>query len=289
MLLKDSNQSCLIIAELGINHNGSLENAIKMMDAAKDAGCDMVKFQKRAPEICVPKAEWNKLRETPWGSMRYIDYKTHIEFGRSEFDEIDAYSKEIHLPWFASVWDIPSVEFISEYNVPIIKAASASITDHALLLKMRSVGVPVMISTGMSTWSEINSAVITLGQQDLLIAHSTSIYPCPIDKLNLKMIDVLKDKYPHTPIGYSGHEAGILNSFAAVAKGADFLERHFTLDKNMWGTDQSASLDPVEMKQLVEMIRDFELANGNGKKEIYPEEIPVLQKLRNKSVNVKLS
>jgi len=286
----DSNQSCMIIAELGINHNGSLETAIQMMDEAKDSGCDLVKFQKRVPEICVPKSEWDKPRNTPWGTMSYIDYKNRIEFGQAEFDTIDAHSKKINLPWFASVWDLPSVDFIAQYKVPIIKAASASITDHALLLKIRSIGIPVMISTGMSSWNDIHNAIITLGTQDLLVAHSTSIYPCPIEKLNLSMIDVLKEKYPNTPIGYSGHEAGIQYSYAAVAKGAEFIERHFTLDKTMWGTDQSASLDPIEMKQLVSMIRSFEIANGSGIKEIYPEELPVLKKLRNhKNVNVKYS
>lgn len=276
----EDNKACEIIAEIGINHNGNLDLALEMMLSAKSCGCNYVKFQKREPEICVPKSHWHKKRQTPWGELDYIDYKKRIEFDQDAFDAIDDYAKEIDMPWFASCWDMPSVSFIANYEVPIIKAASASITDHGLLLAMKATGIPVMISTGMSTMAEIDQAVQTIGSEALMIAHSTSIYPCPPEKLNLQMIQVLKERYSKAHIGYSGHEQGIVPSFAAAIKGAKFIERHFTIDKNMWGTDQSSSLEPDEMRQMIEMIRQFEMANGDGKKVVYPEEQLVLSKLR---------
>jgi N-acetylneuraminate synthase len=273
-------QPVFIIAEIGINHNGSLDIAKKMIDGAVHAGCDAVKFQKRTPEICVPKDQWNIERETPWGRMTYLEYRYKVEFTKEDYTEIDRYCKEKGILWFASCWDEPSVEFMEQFNPPCYKAASASLTDIELLKKKKATGRPLIISTGMSTMEEIEAAVEAVGTDNLLIAHATSTYPCPPEELNLRMIQTLKAKYPMCPIGYSGHETGLATTWAAVALGATFVERHITLDRAMWGTDQAASVEIGGLERLVNNIRDIEKAMGDGIKRVYESEIGPRKKLR---------
>ncbi len=274
-----------IIAEIGINHNGSVEIAKKLIDAAVTAGCDAVKFQKRTPEICVPKDQWDKIRETPWGTITYIEYKHKIEFGAEEYAQIDAYCKEKKIDWFASCWDEPSVDFMEQFDPVMYKMASASLTDLPLLDKVKATGKPIILSTGMSTMEEITTVVSHLGLENLMIAHSTSAYPCDPKELNLRMIETLRKLYPTVPIGYSGHETGLATTEAAVALGANFVERHFTLDRAMWGTDHAASVEPEGMKRLVRNIRDIELALGDGVKKVYESELEPIKRLRRVFLN----
>jgi N-acetylneuraminate synthase len=269
-----------VIAEIGINHNGSMEIVKKMIDGAVFAGANAVKFQKRTPELCVPHDQWMLERDTPWGRLTYIDYKKKMEFTMKQYFQIDFYCREKGITWFASCWDIPSVEFMEQYDIPLYKVSSACITDTELLLKIKETGKPVMISTGMSTTEEIAKAVKTLGEENLLIAHATSTYPCRADELNLKMIETLRKMYPNVPVGYSGHEVGLSTTWAAVAMGASFVERHITLDRSMWGTDQSASVEIMGMYKLVNDIRDIEKALGDGVKKVYESELNSLKKLR---------
>lgn len=252
----------------------------KLIDAAVAAGCDAVKFQKRTPEICVPRDQWDKERDTPWGRMTYIEYKHKIEFGQDEYAQIDAYCKENGIDWFASCWDEPSVDFIEQFDPVMYKMASASLTDLPLLDKVRSTGKPIMISTGMSTMDEITTVVNHIGIQNLMIAHSTSSYPCDPKELNLRMITTLRNLYPDNPIGYSGHETGLATTEATIPLGAGFIERHFTLDRAMWGTDHAASVEPEGMKRLVRNIRDIETALGDGVKKVYDSELEPIKRLR---------
>ncbi len=269
-----------LIAEIGINHNGSLDIAKKLIAEAANAGCSAVKFQKRTPELCVPRDQWNIERDTPWGRMTYMEYRHKVEFSFVEFVEINRYCRELGIDWFASCWDELSVDFIEQFDPPLYKAASASLTDHALLAKMKSTGKPLIISTGMSTIDEIVEAVEAIGSDNLLIAHSTSSYPCPPEELNLRMIPTLKELFPNTPIGYSGHETGLATTVAAVALGACFVERHFTLDRAMWGSDQAASVEPTGMHRLVKDIRAVEEGLGDGVKRVYASEMSARKKLR---------
>ena len=269
-----------IIAEIGINHNGSIEIAKKMIEGAKKSGCDAVKFQKRTPEICVPKDQWEVERDTPWGRMTYIDYRYKVEFDKNDYEQIDKFCREIGIVWFASCWDEPSVDFIAKFNPPLFKTASASLTDSELLLKHNKLNMPVIVSTGMSTMEEIKNAVSIFGDEQLMLAHSTSAYPCINEELNLKMILTLKDIFPNTVIGYSGHETGLAPTWAAVAIGAAFVERHITLDRAMWGTDQAASVEISGFNRLVRNIRDIEAAMGDGIKKVYKSELGARAKLR---------
>ncbi len=273
-------EKVFVIAEIGINHNGSLDNALKLIDGAKSAGCDAVKFQKRTPELCVPKDQWLIERETPWGRMTYIDYRHRVEFSNDEYKIIDAYCKEKNIMWLASCWDELSVDFMEQFNPPFYKAGSASLTDINLLKKKKSTGRPLMISTGMSTIDEIKKAVDIIGTDNLMIAHSTSTYPCKLEELNIKVITTLKEMYPEVPIGYSGHETGLAPTWAAVSLGATFVERHITLDRAMWGTDQAASVEVVGFQRLVENIRDIEVSLGDGVKKLYESELAPRKKLR---------
>lgn len=273
-------QKVFVIAEIGINHNGSLDNALKLIDGAKSAGCDAVKFQKRTPELCVPKDQWLIERETPWGRMTYIDYRHRVEFSNDEYIIIDDYCKEKNILWLASCWDELSVDFMEQFNPPFYKAGSASLTDINLLKKKKSTGRPLMISTGMSTIDEIKKAVDIIGTENLMIAHSTSTYPCKLEELNMKVITTLKEMYPNVPIGYSGHETGLAPTWAAVSLGAAFVERHITLDRAMWGTDQAASVEVAGFKRLVENIRDIEVSLGDGVKRLYESELAPRKKLR---------
>jgi len=269
-----------IIGEIGINHNGDLEIAKKMIEGAKRAGCDAVKFQKRTPELCVPKDQWNLERDTPWGRITYIEYRHKVEFGEKEYSEIDRYCKELDIMWFASCWDEPSVDFIEQFNPPIYKTPSAALTDFDLLKKHKQLNKPIMMSTGMSTMEQIEAAVKFFGTDNLLLAHATSSYPCKNEELNLRMIETLRKKYPTVPIGYSGHEVGLAPTWAAVALGASFVERHITLDRAMWGTDQAASVEMGGLQRLVANIRDIEVALGDGIKKVYDSEKSQIQKLR---------
>ena len=271
---------CYIIAEIGINHNGSMDITKKLIDGAVEAKCDAVKFQKRTPEICVPLDQWSKMRDTPWGQMTYIDYKKKIEFGAEEYAEIDRYCKEKKIDWFASCWDEPSVDIIEQFNPLLYKMASASLTDYSLLEKVKSTGKPIILSTGMSTLDEIKDAISLLGTENLMVAHSTSAYPCPPEELNLRMINTLQEMYPDMPIGYSGHETGLATTLAAVSIGASFIERHYTLDRAMWGSDHSASVETGGMVRLVKDIRDIETAMGDGIKVIYNSELEPRKRLR---------
>jgi N-acetylneuraminate synthase len=270
----------LVIAEIGINHNGSLDMARKLIDGAYLAGAQAVKFQKRTPERCVPKEQWHLERDTPWGRIPYIEYRRRMEFGDAEFAAIDRHCRERGILWFASCWDEPAVDFVERYQPPCYKIASASLTDHDLLRKVRSTGRPVMLSTGMSTAAEIDEAVNLLGRHDLLIAHSTSTYPCPPGDLNLRMIETLRRLYPECPVGYSGHETGLAPTWAAVALGAAFVERHITLDRALWGSDQAASVEIGGFLRLVANIRDIEKALGDGVKRVYEGELAQIAKLR---------
>jgi N-acetylneuraminate synthase len=270
----------LVIAEIGINHNGDLDLARRLIDGAAAAGADAVKFQKRTPELCVPHEQRHVVRDTPWGRMTYIDYRHRIEFGLREYEAIDRHCDELGIPWFASAWDEPSVRFLDAFDPPCHKAASASLTDHELLQALRRTGRPILLSTGMSTMSEVEAAVNVVGTRQLLLAHSESTYPCPAEQLNLRCLQTLRDRFPGTVIGYSGHEQGLATTCAAVALGAAHVERHLTLDRSMWGSDHAASLDLASFTQLVAGIRDVEAALGDGVKRVSPSELRAMAKLR---------
>ena len=272
-------QPTYIIAEVGVNHNGNLEIAKKLIDAAVAAGCDAIKFQKRTPDICVPPEQRDIRRETPWGNVTYLEYRHHIEFGQNEYEAINDYCKIKGIKWFASCWDGPSVNFLEQFNPVCHKICSASLTDDDLIKRINAKGRPVILSTGMSTMEEICHAVSLLDQERLLIAHCTSSYACKAEELNLRMIRTLRNKYD-CPIGYSGHELGFVASIASVALGASFVERHITIDRTMWGSDQIASLEPQDLQKLVKDIRDLEKALGDGVKRVYESEVPILKKLR---------
>jgi N-acetylneuraminate synthase len=248
-----------IIAEIGINHNGDLDTCKKLIDVAKMAGCDYVKFQKRTPDVCVPEEQKNVMRDTPWGRMTYLEYKHKIEFGKEEYDEIDRYCKERGIDWFASVWDIQSVDFMKQYK-KITKIPSALITDKELCSWARENNDTLILSTGMSTEEEIEKCV-ELCEPDVIM-HTNSTYPAPSDELNLNYITWLKEKYPSSDIGYSGHEFGLVTTFATVALGVSWIERHITLDRSMWGSDHVASVEPIGVWKLVKGIRDVEKSLG---------------------------
>ena len=268
-----------IIGEIGINHNGDVEIAKDLIRAAHDAGMNAVKFQKRTPEVCVPKEQQSQMRDTPWGYISYLDYRYKVEFGVEEYWEIDALCKELGIDWFVSVWDEASVDFMEQFNPVCYKTASASLTDLPLLKKLRATGRPMIVSTGMSTMDEIQYAVKELGQDNLAITHATSAYPCDPEELNIRMVETLRDMFD-CPIGYSGHEVGLVPSSIAVALGACIVERHITLDRAMWGSDQAASVEPWGMEKLVKYIRVTEKSLGDGVKKVYESEKPSLRKLR---------
>lgn len=268
-----------IVGEIGINHNGILEIAKNLMLAAKKAGIDAVKFQKRTPEICVPLEQQSQMRDTPWGYISYLDYRYKVEFDEVAYAEIDRYAKELGLSWFASSWDIPSLEFVERFDPPVHKIPSALLTDKSLLRAYRATGKPIILSTGMSSMEQIKEAVDLLGEDDLIICHTTSSYPCPPEELNLRMIQTLREKF-QCPIGYSGHEVGLVPTVVAASMGACLVERHITLDRAMWGSDQSASVEPQGLASLVKYIRVTERSLGDGVKRVYDSELPSLSKLR---------
>lgn len=269
-----------IIAEIGINHNGSIDVAKKLIDIAAVAGCDAVKFQKRNPDVCVPEHQKNVMRETPWGTMTYLEYKYKVEFGKTEYDEIDSYCKEKGISWSASPWDLDSLNFLSQYDIPFIKIPSAMLTNYELLKSARDTGKKIILSVGMSTEEEIDSAVKILKySKDFAILHCNSTYPAPIEELNLSAIKTLQEKYK-CEVGYSGHEFRLGTTVAAVYLGASIIERHITLDRTMWGTDHMSSVEPQGLIKLVKGIRELEQAYGDGIIKITESQKPIRSKLR---------
>lgn len=267
------------VAEIGINHNGDIDIAKRLVDVAVECGCDAVKLQKRTPELSVPPSMRDVMRETPWGYISYMEYRERVEFGLEQYDELDRYCKGRGIHWFASCWDGPSIDFIEGYKPVCFKVPSACLTDRELLERLKATGRPIMLSTGMSTMDEIRAAADVVGEDQLLIAHSTSTYPCHPSELNLRMISTLREQFD-CPIGYSGHEAGLATTVAAVAMGASFVERHVTLDRTMWGSDQAASVEPVGLRRLLKDIRVVEAALGDGLKKVYESEQKAASRLR---------
>ncbi|HKZ44682.1 MAG TPA: N-acetylneuraminate synthase family protein [Anaerolineales bacterium] len=268
-----------IVAEIGINHNGDVNMAKELIEAAKHAGVDAVKFQKRTPELCVPPDQRGQMRETPWGYISYLDYRYKVEFDEKEYEEIDRHARQVGIDWFVSVWDEPSVDFIERFDPPCYKVPSASLTDLALLKHLRKTGRPMILSTGMSTRDQISKAVEAIAQENLVITHATSSYPCDPNELNLRMVETLRGMFD-CPIGYSGHEVGLVTSAVVIALGACMVERHITLDRALWGSDQAASVEPGGFERLVKYIRVTEEALGDGVKKVYPSELSSLRKLR---------
>lgn len=269
---------CFIIAEIGINHNGSVNFAKKMIDIAIATGCDAVKFQKRTVDVVYTKEELAKDRKSVFGDTNG-DLKRGLEFGVNEYKIIDEYCKEKDIIWFASCWDEGSVDFMEQFDIPCYKVASASLTDDNLLKHTKSKGKPILLSTGMSSMEEIRHAVSVLGEDNLIIYHCTSTYPSNTEEMNLRVIETFKKEFS-CPIGYSGHERGVTPSILAVALGANSVERHITLDRTNWGSDQAASLEMAGLYHMVRDIRQTPLLLGDGKKVVYPRELPIIEKLR---------
>lgn len=276
--LVGDDQPCYVIAEIGINHNGNIDLAKRLISVAVAAGCDAVKFQKRTVDVVYTAEELAKPRENPFGPTNG-DLKRGLEFGQDEYEEIDAFCKQIKMTWFASPWDEASADFLKHFDIPVYKIASASLTDDNLLRHIRRAGKPVILSTGMSTLEEIDHAVQVLGKNDLILMHTTSTYPSSYEELNLRAIPTLAAHYG-VPVGYSGHETGIPTSVCAVALGACAVERHITMDRAMWGSDQAASLEPNGITRLVRDIRLWEMAKGDGIKRVFESEKPIIKKLR---------
>jgi N-acetylneuraminate synthase len=273
-------QPVYVIAEIGLNHNGSVELAKQMIDVAADAGAQAVKFQKRTPEISTPEHMKNVMRETPWGTMTYLEYRYRVEFDREQYIEVGDHATLRGLDWFASPWDEPAVAFLEDLNVVAHKVASASVTDIGMLQALAATGKPVILSTGMSTMEQIDAAVEVFDRDKLIVLHATSSYPMPTEEANLLMIPTLAARFLDVPIGYSGHERELQISLAAVALGATVVERHLTLDRAMWGSDHGASLEPQDFAQLVRDIRVVSEALGDGVKRVFPGELAPLAKLR---------
>lgn len=271
---------CFLVAEIGINHNGNVDLARGLVDVARNCGCDAVKFQKRTVDVVYSAEELAKPRENPFGPTNG-DLKRGLEFGQKEYDLIDAHCRKVGMPWFASCWDEASVDFMDRYPVPCFKIASASLTDDALLrhTRRKAGDRPIFLATGMSTQEEVDHAIQVLGRENLVVMHTCSAYPSAYPDLNLSVIPLFRQRY-QLPIGYSGHESGLATTVAAVALGACVVERHITLDRAMWGSDQAASVGPSGLQHLVRDIRLVEAAMGRPEKRLMPSEIPVRQKLR---------
>ena len=269
-----------VIAEIGINHNGDLNIAKQMIDAAVHAGADAVKFQKRTPDVATPPDQQKQMRETPWGYISYLDYRYKVEFDEQQYAEIDRHCKQKGIAWMVSVWDEPSVEFMEKFDTPAYKIPSASLTDSKLIRKARATGKPLILSSGMSTMEQIHKGVDVAGKENLALMHCTSTYPCEPEELNLKMVETLRREFLTLPIGYSGHEVGLVPSAVAIALGACMVERHLTLDRAMWGSDQAASVEPGGFERLVKYIRVTEAALGDGVKKVYESEKGSMKKLR---------
>jgi len=276
-------QKPYLIAEIGINHNGDLNVAKKLIDAAHACSWDCVKFQKRNPDISVPEHQKNEPKDTPWGKMTYLEYKKKIEFEKKEYDQIARYCSYKPIDWTVSVWDLDSLNFIKKYDIPFIKIPSAHLTNHKLLKASAPTGIPIVASTGMSTLKEVDEAVAVLKKHasQFVLMHCNSSYPSKLEELNLKVIPALKKRYK-CPVGYSGHEYGLDSTSTAVALGASIVERHITLDRNMWGTDQASSVEPQGMDKLYKQIRSVQHYLGDGKKKVYESELSSRKKLRGK-------
>ena len=269
-----------VIAEIGINHNGELDIAKKMIDAAVHAGANAVKFQKRTPDVATPSEQKNQMRETPWGYITYLEYRHKVEFNEEQYREIDDYCRERKIDWMVSLWDEPSVDFMEKFDTPAYKVPSASLTDFNLIRKARATGRPLILSSGMSTMEQIKKGIEVAGEKDLVMMHCTSTYPCEPEELNLKMVETLRREFPNLPIGYSGHEVGLVPTAIAIAFGACVVERHLTLDRAMWGSDQAASVEPAGFERLVKYIRVAEASLGDGVKRVYESEKGSMKKLR---------
>jgi N-acetylneuraminate synthase len=269
---------CYLIGEIGINHNGNIDIAKSLITVAKNAGWNAVKFQKRTVDIVYTAEELAKPRENPFGPTNG-DLKRGLEFGIEQYKKIDEFCRETEIPWLASPWDEPSVDFLEKFPVPCYKIASASLTDDLLLQRVRATGKPIMLSTGMSTYPEVDHAVDVLGKENLILIHTCSCYPSNYSELNLRVIPELRKRYG-VLVGYSGHETGIPSSVAAAALGACVVERHITLDRSMWGSDQAASLEPSGITRLARDIRLVEASMGDGVKRVEEREIAVMKKLR---------
>ena len=272
-----------IIAEIGINHNGDLSIAKKLIDIAAVAGCDVVKFQKRNPDVCVPEHQKSVIRDTPWGEMTYLKYKYKVEFDKRDYDEIDEYCKSRQIHWSASPWDLDSLDFLNQYELPFIKIPSALLTDLELIKKTVETGKKIIISTGMSTIEEVDNAVNAIKNvnksANFAVLHCNSSYPAPNNELNLKCIETLKNRY-NCEVGYSGHEFGLTTTIASICMGATIIERHITLDRTMWGTDQMCSVEPQGLIKLVRGIKELSGALGDGIKVVTETEKPIKDKLR---------
>jgi N-acetylneuraminate synthase len=271
-----------LIAEIGINHNGDMQIAKALMDAAFACNWDCVKFQKRNPDVAVPEAQKNVMRDTPWGRMTYLEYKKHVEFEKEQYDYIDKYCLEKPLDWTASPWDMDSLRFLLNYDIPFIKIASATLTNDELLVEASKSGKAIVISTGMSTIDEIDHAVEILenySDGNYILMHTNSTYPTDHDDINLNMIKSLRDRYKCL-VGYSGHEQDLEPSVAAVVVGAVMIERHVTLSHELWGTDQAASLTVPAMGMLEGRIKNIRSMMGNGEKILSEKELQVRKKLR---------
>lgn len=277
-ILVGDSQPCFIIAEIGINHNGSLKDAKRLIDMAVSNGCNAVKFQKRTVDVVYSKEELERPRPNVFGETNG-DLKRGLEFGLEEYKEIDEYCKQKNIMWFASCWDKGSVDFIDQFNPPCYKIASASLTDDELLKYTKSKGKPILLSTGMSTMEEIEHAMEILGEENTIIYHCTATYPSNSNEINLNCIKTLKERFS-CPVGYSGHERGIAPSILAVGLGACSVERHITLDRTNWGSDQAASLETPGLFHMVRDIRQVPMLLSDGKKVVYEREIPIRKKLR---------
>jgi N-acetylneuraminate synthase len=269
-----------VIAEIGINHNGDIGIAKQMIDAAVHANADAVKFQKRTPDIATPPDQQKQMRETPWGYITYLEYRHKVEFSEEQYCEIDRHCKEKGIAWLVSLWDEPSVDFMEKFDTPAYKIPSATLTDAKLIRKARATGRPLILSSGMSTMDQIKKGVEVAREDNLVLMHCTSTYPCEPEELNLKMVGTLRQEFPEIPIGYSGHEVGLVPSAVAVALGACMVERHLTLDRAMWGSDQAASVEPGGFERLVKYIRVTEASLGDGIKKVYQSEQGSMKRLR---------
>jgi N-acetylneuraminate synthase len=278
-----STNKIYIIAEIGINHNGSIDVAKQLIDIAHVAGCDAVKFQKRNPDVCVPEHQKSVMRETPWGKMTYLEYKYKVEFGDSEYNEIDQYCKQKGIDWSASPWDLDSLDFLNKYNLSFIKIPSALLNNLDLISESAKTAKKLILSTGMSTIEEVDSAVEAIKASnsncDFALLHCNSSYPAPNEDLNLRCIKTLQDRY-NCEVGYSGHEFGLTTSIASLCMGATIIERHITLDRTMWGTDQMCSVEPQGLIKLVRGVKELNQALGDGVKRVTETELPIKDKLR---------
>jgi N-acetylneuraminate synthase len=267
-----------IVVEIGINHNGDMKLVKQLISSAVTAGCDAVKFQKRTIDIVYKPEELARPRESPFGTTNG-DLKRALEFNQEHYREIDHFCRSLEIMWFASCWDERSVDFIEQFDPPCYKIASACLTDDKLLRFHRQKGRPIILSTGMSSLKQIDHAVDVLGRENLILMHCTSTYPSRVEELNLKVIPRLVERYD-IPVGYSGHEVGLYTTLAATVLGACAVERHITLDRAMWGSDQAASVEPSGIARLVKDIRAVEKALGDGEKRVLESEIPLMHKLR---------